>query len=238
MLRDVWLVVVPGLCALHENVGFGFEPSRVVQGADAKSDEVWASPDLHVQRRAAVAAENADNVVAAVGFRDIALWCALEYAERHAGDAGGGDMRSTALALAVAAMAAQGEDGVAHGFISDCAAKAAACSGVGHGCGLLPARAIGGRYRRERNGPRRRLADRAERVARTRKRGEASTMERYHTDQFTPSRSQGAHTFSARQSSLISLSKVQDEKRRPRVIGELWGPRTGRRVHRARRPKP
>jgi hypothetical protein len=31
-------------------------------------------------------------------------------------------VRGTALALAVAAMAAQGEDGFAHGFVTDCAA--------------------------------------------------------------------------------------------------------------------
>ena len=133
MLRDVGLVVVPGLCALHENVGIGLEPARVVQGADAKSDEVWASPDLHVQRRATVTTEDADDVVTAVRFRDIALWYALEDAEPRAGDAGGGDVRGTALALAVAAMAAQSEDGFARGFVTDCATKATACSGVGHG---------------------------------------------------------------------------------------------------------
>jgi hypothetical protein len=42
-------------------------------------------------------------------------------------------VRGTALALAVAAMAAQSEDGFAHGFVTDCATKATACSGVGHG---------------------------------------------------------------------------------------------------------
>jgi hypothetical protein len=73
VLRDVGLVVVPGLRALHENVGIGLEPARVVQGADAKSDEVWASPDLHVQQRATVTTEGADDVVTAVRFRDIAL---------------------------------------------------------------------------------------------------------------------------------------------------------------------
>jgi hypothetical protein len=132
VLRDVGLVVVPGLCALHENVGIGLEPARVVQGADAKSDEVWASPDLHVQRRATVTTEDANDVVTAVRFRDIALWYALEDAEPRAGDAGGGDVRGTALALAVAAMAAQSEDGFARGFVTDCATKATACSGVGH----------------------------------------------------------------------------------------------------------
>ena len=112
MLRDAGLVVVPGLCAFHEDVGIGFEPAWVVQGADAKSDEVGAGPDLHVQRRAAVTAENADDVVTAVRFRNIALWYALKDAEPRHGDAGGGDVRCTALALAVAAMTAQGEDGL------------------------------------------------------------------------------------------------------------------------------
>jgi hypothetical protein len=83
--------------------------------------------------RAAVTAENADDVVTAVRFRNIALWRALKDAEPGAGDAGSGDVRCTALALAVAAMAAQGEDGFSHGFVTDCAAEAAACSGVGHG---------------------------------------------------------------------------------------------------------
>ena len=106
MLRHVGLVVIPGLCALHENVGFGFEPTWVVQGADSKSDEIWASRDLHVKWRAAVATKSADNVVAAVGLRDIALWCALEDVESHAANAGGGNVRGTALALAVTAMAA------------------------------------------------------------------------------------------------------------------------------------
>ena len=115
VLRNAWLVVVPGLGTFHENVGIGLEPARVVQGADAKSDEVWASPDLHVQRRATVTTEDADDVVTAVRFRDIALWYALEDAEPRAGDAGDGDVRGTALALAVAAMAAQSEDGFAHG---------------------------------------------------------------------------------------------------------------------------
>ena len=62
MLWHVELVVVPGLW----------------------SDEVGASPNLHVQRRAAITAEDADDVVAAVGFRDIALWRALEDAEPRA----------------------------------------------------------------------------------------------------------------------------------------------------------
>jgi hypothetical protein len=129
--RHVGQVVVPRLCAFHENVGIRLEPARVVQSADAESDEVRASPDLHVQRRAAITAEKADDVVAAVGFRDIALWCALEDAEPRTREAGGGDVRGTALALAVAAMATQGEDGFAQRFVADCAAEAAACLSIG-----------------------------------------------------------------------------------------------------------
>jgi hypothetical protein len=105
VLRHVGPDVVPGLCAFHEDVCIGFEPAWVVQRANAKSDEVGASPCLHVQRRAAVAAENAGDVVTAVGFGDKALWCALEYAEPRAEDTGGADVRGAALALAVAAMA-------------------------------------------------------------------------------------------------------------------------------------
>ena len=71
--------------------------------------------------------------VAAVCLRDAALWCALEDAEPRAGDAGGRYVRGAALALAVAAMTTQGEDRFAHGLVADCAAEAAACSGVGHG---------------------------------------------------------------------------------------------------------
>jgi hypothetical protein len=133
VLRHLGLVVVPGLCALHENVGIRLEPARVVQSGDAKSDEVGAGPNLHLQRRAAITAEDAGDVVAAVGFRDIPLWCPLEDAKPRARDASGGDVRGAALALAVAAMTAQAEDGFAHGFIADCATEAAACSRVGHG---------------------------------------------------------------------------------------------------------
>jgi len=133
VLRHVGLVVVPGLRALHENVGIGPEPAGIVQGADAKPDDVGASRDLHVERCATVAAETPDDVVAAVGLCDISPWGSLEDAESSAGDAGGGDVRGTALALAVATMAAQGEDGLAHRFVTDRSAEAAAGSGFGHG---------------------------------------------------------------------------------------------------------
>lgn len=106
MLRYLRLVVVPGLGALHENISIGFEPRRIIQGANAKPDKLGASPDLHIQRRAAVAAEDADNVVAAVGLRNVAFWFALKDAEAGTGNASGGNVRSPTLALAVAAMAA------------------------------------------------------------------------------------------------------------------------------------
>ena len=73
MLRRLGLLVLPGLCALHENVGIRLEPARVVQSGDMKCDEVGASSNRHVQRRAAITAEDAGDVVAADGFRDIPL---------------------------------------------------------------------------------------------------------------------------------------------------------------------
>ena len=57
VLRHIGLFVVPRLCASHENVGIGPEPAGIVQGADAKPDDVGASRDLHVERCATVAAE-------------------------------------------------------------------------------------------------------------------------------------------------------------------------------------
>jgi hypothetical protein len=132
MFWHVRLVMVPGLCASHENVGVRFEPARIVQGADAKPDEVRASPNLHVQRCTAITAEDADDVIAAVCLRDVALWCALEDPEPCTRKARGGDVRGAALALAVAAMTAQGEDGFANGLVADCATEATACSEFGH----------------------------------------------------------------------------------------------------------
>jgi hypothetical protein len=132
VLWHVRLVIVPGLGAFHEDVGIGFEPARIVQSADAKSDEVGPRPDVHIQRRTTVAAEDADDVVAAIGLRDIAFWRPLVDAEPRARDTGGGDMRSTALALAVAAMAAQGKDRLAYRLVTYRAAEAAASSGIGH----------------------------------------------------------------------------------------------------------
>ena len=63
MFWHVRLVMVPALCASHENVGVRFEPARIVQGADAKPDEVRASPNLHVQRCTAITAEDAEDVI-------------------------------------------------------------------------------------------------------------------------------------------------------------------------------
>ncbi len=133
MFRHVGLVVIPGLCAFHENIGIGLKPAWIVQSTNAKPNEVRAGPDLHIQWGAAITAEYANDVVAAIGFRYIAFWCALADTEACARHASGRDMCSTAVALAVAAMTTQGEDGRSHGFIADCAAEAAACSGIGHG---------------------------------------------------------------------------------------------------------
>jgi hypothetical protein len=151
MLRHVRLVIVPGLGTLHEDVGIGLEPARIVQGADAKSDKVGASSHLHIERRAAVAAEDADDVVTAVGLRDVAFWCSVKNAEPVAWEASGGHVCSAALALAVAAMAAQSEDRLAHGFVTNCATEAAACSGIGH-VGLRRDEGFEARRRHVRNG--------------------------------------------------------------------------------------
>jgi hypothetical protein len=132
VLRHVGLVVVPGLRALHENVGIGLEPTRVVQSADAKSDKIRASSNLHVERRAAITAEHTDDVVAAVCLRSVALWFALEDPEPRTGKARGGNVRGTTLTLAVAAMTAKGEDRFTHSLVADSAAEAAASSGIGH----------------------------------------------------------------------------------------------------------
>src|ERR1700722_18163538 len=100
VLRNAWLVVVPGLGTFHENVGIGFEPGRIVQRADAQPDKVGAGPHLHIERRATIAAEDADDVIAALGLRDIAFWCALEDAEPPTVDASGGDVAMDAPAMA------------------------------------------------------------------------------------------------------------------------------------------
>ena len=132
MLRHVRLVVVPGLGTLHEDVSIGFEPARIVQRADAKSDKVGASSDLHIERRTAVATEDADDLIAAVGHCDIPLKSALKNAEPCAGNADGWHVRSAALALAVTTMTAKTEDRLAHRLVTDRATEAAACSWIGH----------------------------------------------------------------------------------------------------------
>ena len=63
--------MIPGLRAPHEDVGLRPEPARIVQGADAKTDQVRAGRNLHIERRAAIAAEDADDLVAAVCLRDV-----------------------------------------------------------------------------------------------------------------------------------------------------------------------
>lgn len=124
--------MIPGLRAPHEDVGLRPEPARIVQGADSKTNQIRAGRNLHIERRAAIAAEDADDLVAAVCPRDVSPGRALEDAEPRAGHSGSGNMRRAALPLAVATMAAQGEDGVSDGFVADRAAQASAGSWLGH----------------------------------------------------------------------------------------------------------
>jgi hypothetical protein len=48
VFRRDGLIVVSVLCALHKDVGIWLEPTRVVEGVDAKSDEIEGSTDFHV----------------------------------------------------------------------------------------------------------------------------------------------------------------------------------------------
>src|SRR3954470_20738871 len=70
VFRQVRVQVLPGLRALDEDVGLGAELARVVQGADAQPDNVRPVCDLHIKRRAAIAAERADDRVAAVSLAE------------------------------------------------------------------------------------------------------------------------------------------------------------------------
>jgi hypothetical protein len=95
-------------------------------------DKVGASSDLHIERRTAVATEDADDLIAAVGHCDIPLKSALKNAEPCTGNADGWHVRSAALALAVTTMTAKTEDRLAHRLVTDRATEAAACSWIGH----------------------------------------------------------------------------------------------------------
>src|SRR5262249_60341369 len=70
--------VVPGLGALDEDVGLRPEPAGIVERADPQPDEIGPGRDLHIKRRAAIAAEGAHDLVASVGFADKPLRRALD----------------------------------------------------------------------------------------------------------------------------------------------------------------
>src|ERR1700729_1582238 len=132
IFRHAGFDMIPRLRAPHEDVGLRPEPAWIVQRADSKTNQIRAGRNLHIERRAAIAAEDPDDLVAAVCLRGVSPGHALEDAEPRAGHARSGNMRRAALPLAVATMAAQGEDGGSHGFVADRTAQASAGSWLGH----------------------------------------------------------------------------------------------------------
>src|SRR5580704_8541744 len=124
--------VIPGLGALDEDVGLGAKPARVVERADADADNVRPGRYLDIERRAAIAAEHAGDLVAAVGLRDIALRHAPGDAEGGAGHADCRDIGGAAAALAVAAVAVQREQRIALALVAHRAAQAPAASLLVH----------------------------------------------------------------------------------------------------------
>src|SRR5688572_12791290 len=121
--------VVPRLGALDEDVGVGPEPARIVEGADADTDDVWPGGDLYVERRAAVAAEDAGDLVAGIGLGDVTFWRAMADAEPGRWHAYRRDVRRAALQLAIPTVALQCELGLAGAFVSHRLAQASAGSG-------------------------------------------------------------------------------------------------------------
>src|SRR4051794_4658704 len=99
--------MVPRLGALGEDVGLRPEPARVVESRDADPDDIRPGRDLDIERRAAIAAEHARDLVAAVGRGDIALRPPRGEADPGRGHPPRRDMRRPARPLAVAAMALQ-----------------------------------------------------------------------------------------------------------------------------------
>jgi hypothetical protein len=88
------------LRALHDNVGIRLEPAQIVQGADAKSDEVGASPTCTCSGVLQLPQKTRTMLLrlsAFVTFR-------FANAKSRAVNASGRDVRATALALAVPAM--------------------------------------------------------------------------------------------------------------------------------------
>src|ERR1044071_2838424 len=74
VFRQCRIHVVPGLGAFDEDVGVRAEDAGVIERADPEPDDVGPGRDLHPERRAAIAAEGADDLVAAIRIPDIALW--------------------------------------------------------------------------------------------------------------------------------------------------------------------
>src|SRR5262245_56134878 len=124
--------VVPGLGALDEDVRLGPKDARVVERADPQADDVGPGRHLDPERRAAIAAKYAGDLVAAVGLRDVAL--RHPFREPEAGDrhAHRRDIGGAARPLAVAAMALQRENGFALALVAHRAAQAPAGPLVAH----------------------------------------------------------------------------------------------------------
>ena len=146
VLRQGRVHVVPGLGALDEDVGLRTEGAGVVERADAEADDVRPGRYLDVKRRAAIAAECADDLVAAIGLADIAFWGALSDAEPGGRHPDRRDIGGAAAALAIAAVALQREQGLALAFVAHRTAQAPAGSCCGHHtlhsqpvAGLVPA---------------------------------------------------------------------------------------------------
>src|SRR5436190_4271542 len=118
--------VVPGLGAFDEDVGVGAEAAGVVERADPEADDVRPGRDLDIERRAAIAAKGADDLVAAVGLADIALRGALGDPEAGARHPDCRDIGGAARTLAIAAMTLQREDRRALALIAHRAAQAPA----------------------------------------------------------------------------------------------------------------
>src|SRR5712672_2223610 len=75
VFRQSGIHVVPGLGALDEDVGLGAEAAGVVERADPNADDVRPGRYLDIERGAAIAAEHAGDLVAAIRLRYIAFWC-------------------------------------------------------------------------------------------------------------------------------------------------------------------
>ena len=135
-------------CALFMRMSASRPEAAGVVQSRRRSATRWASYDANVQRRAAITAEDAGDVVAADGFRDIRFGVPWRMRKPALGTRAAGTFAAPLWRWQSRAMTAQAEDGFAHGFIADCATEAAACSRVGHGrspVGLLIAATPGSR---------------------------------------------------------------------------------------------